>query len=200
MSDKNTNLNPVVHISGRLSYPNLFRPRVDKSDEGKDKIPKYEATLILDKKVNAADILKIQAAIRTCRADPIMKGRPPNKICLRDGADTPARAEAEGYGPNVMSIGARNKTRPAVVGRRKEQLTEEDGIIFPGCYVNATMEIYPFVHSKSGPIVAASLRAVQFVRKGDPLGEATVDPQKEFKDLGDEDGSNVDSDNGADSV
>jgi len=182
---KTSSPNPVVHLENvRLSYPAIFTP---KPDQNPTKPAKYEASFILDKKVNAADIAAVRVAIETTKKHEKLKGKKPTKVCLRDGADTDARAEAEGYGPDVMSISSRNDKRPAVVNRDLTPLTAEDGKPYAGCYVNATIEVYPYIHKESGPGIAASLRAIQFYKDGEPFGGGVpVDPEKEFQRIEEE--------------
>lgn len=189
MSDKIQN--PVVILNNvRLSYPSIWKPKVNKEDPSQK--PKYEATAILDKVANAKDIANCKAAIELCKKSPVMKGKKPASVALRDGADTEARAEAEGYGPGVMSVGARSKKKPRIVGRNREDLAEEDGRPFAGCFVNMGVEFYPFYHAKKGYMVCASLRSIQFVKDGPAFGEKPVDAEKEFEDLG-ETNENVDN-------
>lgn len=180
--------NAVVQLKNvRLSYPSLFHVKPLDADAPPGAKPKYEATFILDKTANAADIKAMQAAILLVTKNAkVLKGRKPTKVCLREGDDTAARAEAEGYGSGVMSVGARNHRRPGVVNRDLSPLTEEDGKPYAGCYVNASVEVYGYSHPKSGPGIAASVRNVQFVKDGVPFGEAPVAADKDFEALEDD--------------
>ncbi len=169
---------PVV----RLSFPHLFTPQ--KGDDA-DAKAKYGATFILDKKIHAATIKEIQAAIATVSKSDKLKGRKPNKVCLRDGAE---KDHLDGYGDGVMFLAARTDKRPPVVARDLTPLVEEDGKPYAGCYVNATVEIYPYIHAKSGPGITASLRAVQFHKDGEPFGEKPADVSSEFENLDESEG------------
>lgn len=192
--------NPIVILNNvRLSYAHIWKPKINKQDPSKK--PKFEATGILDKVVNAKDIANCRAAIEICKKSPVMKGKKPASVALRDGADTEARAEAEGYGPGVMSVGARNTKKPRVVGHKREDLNEEDGLPYSGCYVNMGVEFYPFYHAQKGFMVCASLRSVQWLRHGKPFGEKPVDANKEFEEI-EETGESVDqhADDGSDAV
>lgn len=182
--------NPIVQVNNvRLSYPYLWTPRPLDSDDPPDKKMKFEATAILDKVRNAADIKRVQAAIMEARKNPVLKNRPPKSTCLRSGDDTPERAEAEGLGAGTMTVGARSRRKPAVVDRRLNLVTEESGMIYAGCRVNMRFEVYAMVHPKSGPLIAAELRSVQFVANDKAFGEGgPIDGAKEFSDMGDADG------------
>lgn len=156
------------------------------------KKPKFEATFILDKKTNAADIKAIEAAIAEVKKDPILKGKKLAKSCLRDGADTEGRSATDGYGPGVMTVSARNVRRNYVVDRDgKTPITEEDGKVYGGCYVNAVVEIYPFVHKTGGAMACASLGNVQFVKDGEPFGAKARNPEEDFEPIAEDETSVV---------
>lgn len=170
--------NPSLKLPAvRLSFPHLFTPQ--KGDDADSKA-KYGATFILDKKIHAATIKEVQAAIATVTKSDKLKGRKPTKVCLRDGAE---KDHLDGYGDGVMFLSARNQKRCPVVDRNLTPLVEEDGKPYAGCYVNATIEIYPYTHPKSGPGITASLRAVQFLKDGEPFGEKPADVASEFENL-----------------
>ena len=86
----------------------------------------------------------------------------------------------------AMFISARCDRRPQVVGRDMSSLVEGDGILYAGCYVNATVRLWA-QDNKFGKRINAQLRAVQFVKEGSRFGEGTVDVSKEFEALPDED-------------
>jgi hypothetical protein len=164
----------------RLSFPALWEPR--KGPDATSK-PAYQATFILDKKDNAAEITAVKAAIASIVKDSF-KGKQPPKIALRDGAEKP---DIDGYGQTVMFISSRSDKRPHVIGRKMEQLAESDGKPYAGCYVNASIRLWA-QDNQYGKRINAQLRAVQFVKDGDEFGgDSTVDVNKEFKPLDEED-------------
>lgn len=162
----------------RLSFPALWEPR-----KGPDATSKasYQAAFILDKKDNAADIAAVKAAIAAITKE-TFKGKQPPKICLRDGSEKP---DLEGYGDGVMFINARSDKRPHVIGRKMEAIGPDDGIVYAGCYVNATVRLWG-QDNNYGKRINAQLRAIQFVKKGDAFGDGDIDVMKEFKPLDDE--------------
>ena len=177
--------NPIVKLQNvRLSFPHLWT--AVKGDEAGSK-PKYSATFILDKKANAKDIIALKDVINKIAAEALptlFKNRKPTHVCLRDGGE---KDHLEGYGDAIMFVPARTHKRPGTVNRDLTPVAEEDAVFYAGCYVNATIDVYPFVHPKSGSMICASLRAVQFVKKGDPFGDAPVDASSEFAALGEGD-------------
>jgi hypothetical protein len=163
----------------RLSYAHLFTARaVNEGDK-----PKFSASFILDKEKHAKSIKQVQAAIKTLALE-AFKGKVPStlKPCLRDGEEY---EDKEGYGEDVMFIAASSDKRPPVVDRDMTPITAEDDKIYSGCYVNVTIRLWA-QNNQYGKRVNAALRAVQFVRDGEPLGAAPVDAESEFEDLGDD--------------
>lgn len=173
MNGINVTLNNV-----RLSFPALWEPR--KGPDANSK-PAYQAAFILDKKSNAADIASVKAAIATVVKE-AFKGKQPPKIALREGTEKP---DTDGYGEEVMFINARSDRRPQVVGRRMEPINAEDNKVYAGCYVNATIRLWP-QDNQYGKRINAQLRAIQFVKDGEEFGDGAVDVNKEFKALDEE--------------
>ena len=162
----------------RLSFPALWEPR--KGPDANSKAS-YQAAFLLDKKDNVADIAAVKAAIAAITKE-TFKGKQPPKICLRDGSEKP---DLEGYGDGVMFINARSDKRPHVIGRKMEAIGPDDGIVYAGCYVNATIRLWG-QDNNYGKRINAQLRAIQFVKKGDAFGDGDIDVMKEFKPLDDE--------------
>jgi hypothetical protein len=159
----------------RLSYPALFTASQGPDQNSK---PSFQAAFILDKVRNAADIAAIRKAIAVVVREKF-KGKTPPKVCLREGIE---KDGTDGYGAHVMFINARRATRPMVVDQQKGALTEQDGRIYAGCYVNATITVWG-QDNKFGKRVNAQLRAVQLVRDGKPFGEGHVDADTEFDEV-----------------
>ena len=163
----------------RLSYPFLFEPRPG-PDGGKSA---YSAVFILDKKIHAPEIKALQTAIEALKKatwgpkPPTLKG-----IFLHDGAEKP---DVDGYGEEVMFISARNDKRPGVVDKDLTPLTMQDGKPYAGCYVFATLRIWP-QDNKFGKRINAALRNVQFVKDGPPFGEKIAPVEDDFTPVEDQ--------------
>lgn len=156
----------------RLSFPHLFTPHaMEESQE-----PKFSATFLFDNVEHAALLDRIDAAIDRLALDEFKK-KITFKRCLRDGNE---KSELEGYGDGKSFITASNKARPGVVDRRLNPIAESDGIIYAGCYVNATIRLW-VQNNQWGKRVNAQLRAVQFLKDGDSFGAGPVDPTQEFE-------------------
>jgi len=117
----------------RLSFPSLFQKAQFNGIDGK-----YEATFLLHKKDHAKEIAEIEAGIKAMIAKDLKGAKiGSDKLCLRDGDDV----EYQGYSDH-MSFKASTKKRPLVIAKDKSPLTEDDGVIYGGCYVNGSVELW----------------------------------------------------------
>lgn len=84
----------------------------------------------------------------------------------------------EGY-EGHWYVTAKSPTRPLLIDQNRQPVTEADGTIYSGCYVNAIVEIYANTQpTKKG--VFAGLKGVQFVRDGDAFGGGAPAAADEF--------------------
>lgn len=162
--------------SVRLSFPSLFQ----QAAFGGESTGKYEATFILDKKEHAQVISQIEAEIARLQKEEIKAKVSSDKICLKDG-DEMGRPEYEGK----MTIKASTKKRPLVIDRDKSPITEDDNIIYAGCFVNAILTLWS-QNNNFGKRVNAQLDGVQFVRDGEPFGDGGISADA-FDAFGDDD-------------
>jgi hypothetical protein len=168
----------------RLAFPNLWTPRPGK-DGGK---AKYGALLILDPANPAiAQLNKMFEAVAKekwgDKAATILKGlKAQDRLCLHDG-DT--KAQYAGFEGN-MFVSANSDIRPSVFDRNRVPLQPEDGKPYSGCYVNASIELWPQDNKDYGKRINAQLRGVQFVKDGDAFAAGTAASEDEFEDLADQ--------------
>lgn len=162
--------------NGRLSFPNLFKKAVFKGVVGK-----YEATIMFpktDTKTYDACI----AAIEAIKKDNKNAKVPDAKTFIKDGDDS----EYDGCA-GMWMVKASNGKRPTVINRDKSPVTEDDEILYAGCYVNAIIEPW-FQNNDFGKRVNANLLGVQFVKDGEPLGDgAKVADVNDFDEVAEED-------------
>lgn len=170
----------VIRLTNvRLSYPQLF---VAKEPE-KGKKPVFSATFLLNKKEHKDIIAQIEKATERVALDKFKKKVTLKHRPLRDGNE---KDDREGYGDEVMFVGARNAKRPPVVDRDMTPLTEEDSKPYAGCYVNATIRLFAYDHETGGKGVSSTLRAVQFLRDGESFGAGPVEASEEFEAVADD--------------
>lgn len=167
---KNMMLNNV-----RLSYEHIFTPSA--FDDSQD--AKYSATLIIKKDHPDLPALKRAFVEAGTEKFPSLFGGaawPKGVTCaLKDGdKDTNASGEVlSEKNPeyaNSYVLMANSTKRPPVFGRRKEALTEQDGKIYSGCWVNVLLGIGGYEYGKVKKGVKAYLNGVQFVADDEPFG------------------------------
>lgn len=179
----------------RLAFPQIFTPKAF-NDDGE---PAYSAALIIDPKVSKAYVIeeagmltpiKITEALErvakdqwgakagTVLDDLTAKGR----VCFVAGPKTDSSGQPYAGFEGAYHMSTRGKTRPLCLNRDKTPVAEQDGVIYAGCYVNASVELWT-QDNKWGKRINASLRGVHFVRDGDAFtGGAPASPD-EFPDL-----------------
>ena len=161
----------------RICFPSLFHT----TSFGGEDTGKYDATFVLDKKEHKAAVNEIKAAMNKLTKEKFKGKLPPaDKLCIKDGDDT-ERPEFEG----AFTVKASTKKRPLVLDRDKRPLTEDDGSIYAGCYVNCIITLWA-QDNKYGKRINAQLDGVQFCNNGEPLGAGGIDVD-EFDEFSSED-------------
>ena len=175
----------------RLSYEHIFTPsKFDESQEAK-----YSATLIIPK--NHPDLPAVKRAMfeagqETFAADFVKPGVWPRGYTCSlkdadvdvDGSGTVLAEKNTAY-EGCYIIEANSTRRPVVVDRRKAAVTEDDGVIYSGCYVNVSLAAAGYTYAKIKKGVKCYLNGVQFVKDGERFG---TDASNDFDALdGDED-------------
>lgn len=157
--------------------------------------PKYGAdfitqpdTVVLEVKPDGTKVKTTLAAAELAVANEAWKGKgaqmlktlEASKKAIRDG-DLRVNKSGdvyEGYEGNQY-VTAKNTARPLVIGRDRAPLTEDDGVIYSGCIVNAIVEVYAnTVPAKKG--VFAALKGVQFWADADAFGGGGTARAEEF--------------------
>ena len=106
----------------------------------------------------------------------MQKAKSTDKVSLRDGN----LVEWEGF-EDSLYITAYNESRPRLIDRSKHDVTEEDGVIYSGCYVNVVVDVY----GMDDPVgVFCSLGGVQFNRDGEAFSGGSIASLDDFEDLG----------------
>ena len=163
----------------RASFVHVFEPAAINGGE-----PKYSVSLIIPKS-DTVTIGKLREAIEQAKQEGVPKwgGKiPPNlKLPLRDGdVDRPDDAAyANSYFINATSL-----EKPGIVNRRRIPLTDPLSI-YSGCYIRASINIYPF-NANGNRGIAAGLSNIQFWEDGEPLN-GRIRAEDEFDSLDAED-------------
>lgn len=173
----------------RLSYEHIFTPTA--FDENQDK--KYSATFIIPK--DHPDLPAVRRAMHEAGAEKYPtafngNGWPKGYTCSLKDADTftdtmgEVLAEKNPAYQGCYILEANSTRRPVAIDRHKAAVSEDDGIIYSGCYVNASLAAAAYEYGKIKKGVKAYLNGVQFVRDGERFG---LDAMDDFDDLEDDD-------------
>jgi hypothetical protein len=174
----------------RLSYEHIFTPSAfDDSQE-----PKYSATFIIPKDHTDLPALKramLEAGQETFPSDFTGAAWPKGYTCSLKDADKDTDSNGELLADKQPAykgcyiLEANSTRRPVVVDRQKAAVTEDDGLIYSGCYVNASLAAAGYTFGKVKKGVKCYLNGVQFVKDGERFG---ADASADFDALdGDED-------------
>ena len=166
----------------RLAFPKLWTP--EPFPGGNDPTPYFSANFILSKnhpqaKQLEALMVKLATEKWGARGTAVLKAaKAIGKVFYRDGD---AKADVEGYEGN-MFVSARSKTRPNTFDGQRQTVTEADGVIYGGCYVNAIISCYAYVKGNNG--LGAGLKGVQFRAPGDAFsGGGTPADADDFDEI-----------------
>lgn len=98
--------------------------------------------------------------------------------CLHDGSTQ----RGDGF-EGMLFVSASNEKRPTTYNRDRTPVTQEDGVIYSGCYVNAKINLW-VQDNEWGQRVNAELLGVQFVKDGDSFSAGAPPAEAEaFPDL-----------------
>lgn len=172
-----TNEKVIMLKDVRLSFPVLFEAK--SFEEGGKK--EFSASFLLAKDHPA--VAELKAAFGKIAADKWGEKGPSilqtlfrdDRLCLHDGD----RKEYDGYAGNYF-VRANNGVRPLTIDRTRNPLTEADGKLYSGCYVNATITLWS-QDNKWGKRVNANLRGVQFFRDGEAFSGGGTASVNEFE-------------------
>lgn len=173
----------ILIKNARLSYPRLFTASA--FAPGQD--AKYSASFLIDasdpqvKAIEAAMLAAVEEKWPGKGAKMLASFDTRNKAA-KDGSKV--RPEDSNY-EDTLVVSASNKSRPLVVDKKRNPVTEDDGVIYAGCRVNAKIRFFAYDNVSKG--VSASLLGVQFAGDDKPLGGSSVAKADDFEDLDDDD-------------
>lgn len=167
----------------RLSFPDLFEA---KQFDGKGEF-KFGASFLVepgsanDKKVEA-ELARVSTEKWGAKGPAILAAAKanPQKICYINGD----LKEYDGYA-GMKALSAKRevgKGRPGVYNRDTTPVSEEDGVVYAGCYVNASVEFWAQDNS-FGKAVRCTLVGVQFAGDGDAFSAGSKPEAEDFEVL-----------------
>ena len=170
----------VMLLGVRLAFPVLNEPE---SFQGEGK-PRYSATALIEpgSENHKACLAAMRAAAvekwGEAKADAAVKGLTAAlKTALGDGN---LKSEYAGFeGMVYVAAHAQAASPPTLLDGQKRQLPRNTSVIYPGCYVNMSVEFWA-QDNQWGKRINASLRGVQFVKDGDSFGAGAPAAADEF--------------------
>lgn len=164
----------------RLAFPNLFKA-AQVNGQGD---PKYGASFIISDEGTVAAVNKVieQAALDKwgVKNGPTVLAslRKTDKVCLHAGDNKPY----DGFAGNwYISTSAAGNARPGTFDKSGRPVTDEDGVLYAGCYVKALINIWA-QDNQFGKRINAQVRAVKFWREGDAFSGGRPAAASEFDD------------------
>ena len=159
----------------RMSYPVIYKPEAFKKNA-----PKYSAVFLLEPdsdqhKAVMEEIKRVAKEAFEGKAVAVLKKQnASDRKLVREGNDKVNDDDVitDGYEDMVYIKGA-NKSKVKLVNRDRSALTEEDGVLYGGCYVNAQLDIW--AHDNDyGKFINCKLLAIQFWGEGEPFSTDTA--------------------------
>lgn len=191
-----------VQIKGvRISYPHLFARQVKVDDNGVEKVGSYGAQFMFPKEGSEDAVAALKAAMKAAAnkkwgsetGPKLLSGlAKQDRLFLHDGdnkVDDQGDTPPEYVGMWYFSANAYT-TKPSVfdnrrVGGRPVELSENDGRIYAGCYVNVIFDVWAQdKKGEAGKRINAGLSGVQFAADGEPLagGKAASGDEFDFEE------------------
>ena len=159
---------------------NLFKAGVVNAGD----TPKFSSCFILEKDDPQIKMIN-EAIVKTAKekwkedADKILKAaKNKDYLCLHDGDD---KAQYEGFEGNVY-ISASSYKKPVVRNTDGTPLSEEQGVLYAGCYVHAIVDVWA-MDNKYGKKINAELKAVVYHSEGDAFCGSAPVSEDELEDL-----------------
>jgi len=161
----------IMSPQATISYPNLFTATPNQNGK-----MTFNCTLIFER--DEVDLTLLKELARETAKEKWRDNLPKNlRSPFRDGEE---KMDAEGYGEGRVFCAATGIYKPSVRSAdNTRELTDEEGMIYPGCKVRATLTAYTY--DNTGNVgVAFGLRGIQWLGHGDPLGGGGYSGEDDF--------------------
>lgn len=168
----------------RLSHPHLFKRDPNYG--------KFATNFLISKTTpeGKAAVKKIKEEYERV-AKEAFEGKVPaftgNKYPIRDGDALNEEGDAKGveyHGHWFLT--AKSDSRPNVFNNDKTPVSEDDNVIYPGCYVHGLINLYA-VTKKDTRGVYVGLKGVMFYKDGESFGGSKAATADDFEDVEAED-------------
>ena len=153
----------------RVSFPHLFRPSDNKTEDGK---AKYQLSMLFPP---GTDLALLKKAAREC-AEQHFNGKIPPR--LKTPFLDAGTYEYEGYEPGWTLIRVSTTTKPGVVDQNVQPIIDE-AEFYPGCWARATVTVYGWTF-KGNNGVSFGLQNVQKIKDDDSFGGGRRKAEDDF--------------------
>lgn len=180
--EKTTPAARVMLLRTRLAFPTLNEAEAFQGEGAK----RFSGTLLFEKdseshKACKAAMLAAAEAKWPGKGAAAVKALSAGlKTALQDG-DT--KTQYDGF-EDMMFVSAHSQAAnpPRLLDGQRKELPRNTGMIYPGCYVNASIEFWA-QDNKWGKRINAQLRGVQFCADGDSFAAGTAASPDEFGEV-----------------
>ncbi|MEI6282946.1 MAG: ssDNA-binding protein [Alphaproteobacteria bacterium] len=170
----------------RLAFPALFQPQAFGDGE-----PAYSAKFIIDPKSPEAGLVRDALTVAAtekwgAKAEAVLKSlKADKKVCFVEAPYLNKNGDAYDGFEDKFYLSSRNSDlKPSTFSASGQPVSAEDGVIYSGCFVDASVEIYA-QDNKWGRRINCSLRGVRFANPGNSFGGGTVASASEFGPVSD---------------
>lgn len=166
----------------RLAFCNLFTAVTGKNDNGSDKAPMFNATLLFPPQAQAS----VDSVLWPAAYNELVKTFPDYVMAdgnLAPGLHIPFHDQAEkamkysGYTPGASYINVSSQFKPPVVDAGMNPVVDENAI-YAGCWAIVALNVYAYKNRKKG--VAFGLQTVMKIADDEKLSGGGADPTKTF--------------------
>lgn len=167
----------------QVSFPHVFKPHAMR----KNQEAKFQITMLFDKD---ADLSAMKRAVHKARVEawgPDKNEWPKHRSPFRNGDKK--KGDLAGYkGKIYVNARAKAASPPQIIDRRKNEITEESGEFYAGCFAHATLIAFKYGNPKEGikDGIAFSLQNIQKLKDG-PKFSGKKDAGDEFDEIEEED-------------
>lgn len=159
-----------------LRFADLYVAKVPKNSANPTDRPRYTASFLIepgsenDTRLNdAITAVAVEKWAGNAKAKLKSFQGQKTQYCYREPEGTDERSEGMLF---LSSARASTQGAPRVVNRQKQDVLTDVGLVYPGCTVNAIVDIWAQSEGNSG--IRCALQVVQFIKDGEAFSGDTL--------------------------
>jgi len=175
----------VLVRNGRFSYPHVLVPKEGKDDNGNPTPASFSCTVLLPKRTHTGVKNLFVRLFDEILKEHKQRKLAPERKCFRDG-DNYDKEEYEGHWYLAAREQKKNPPKVRDADGRTKLDPDDEARIYGGAYGHMLVRLW-WQDNKHGKRINAGLVGVQFVKDGEPFGDATRVTEDDIDDtFGDE--------------